>query len=61
MIGVSFFHGTEYIDYFNMFYMWMPKNIFVALLESIIFVLITSIMVYFAYKDKEAVLEEISK
>ena len=61
LIGTYLFSGTKYIDYFNMFYMWMPKNIFVALLESIIFVLITSIMVYFAYKDKEAVLEEISK
>ena len=63
LIGSSLFQTTKYLEYFNLFNMWLFHNVTIlgVLLETFIYVGVTSLMVYFAYKNKEKVLEEIDK
>lgn len=63
MFGVGFFQSTSYLEYFSLFNLWSFHNVtlFGGVFESLLFVIITILIVYNAYHDKEKILEEISK
>lgn len=65
LMGTNFFMNSEFKYYLSLFYIWNFVNGHVTLvggtIVSMILVMITSLMVYLAYKDKEKVLEGVSK
>lgn len=59
--GTTFFKTTRYLNYFNLLNIWDFSNLpwIGAVLESLLFIVITLFMVYKAYHNKEKVMEEL--